>query len=107
MQGNYSRGDYPGETGPELEHSVHIKNREETVIEGVLHVDSFDDEEIILDTEHGGLVLRGENLHIKQLDLETGRFQVEGLLQSLQYSAGTRGRNGKGRPKGLFERLLR
>ncbi len=107
MQGNYTHSDYPGEMGPAPDHSVSIKNREETVIEGVLHVDSFDDEEIILDTEHGGLVLRGENLHIKQLDLETGRFRVEGVLHSLQYTASTRGRGGKNRPKGLFERLLR
>jgi len=106
LQGNYPHNDYSGEYKPETEHSVHIKNREETVIEGVIHVDSFDDQEIALDTELGGLVLRGEGLHIKQLDLDTGRFQVEGTLHSLQYAA-SHGRGGKGRQKGLFERLLK
>lgn len=107
MQGNYPRSDYPGEYKPDMEHSVHIKNREETIIEGVVHVDSFDDQEIVLDTEHGSLVIRGEGLHIKQLDLETGRFQVEGVLHALQYSAGPKGRAAKGRSKGLLERLLK
>ncbi len=88
----------------EGEHQVIITNREFISIKGVLHVDSFDDQEIVLDTDLGTLTLKGEDLHIKQLDLEDGSFAVEGVLASLQYSVS---KGLKARGKGLLERLLR
>lgn len=89
-------------------HNLTVVNREQVNITGVLHVDSFDDREIILETHLGSLVLRGEDLHIKQLDLETGDFVVSGLLHATQYGPSRRGRQGsKQAGKGLFERLLR
>ncbi|MGB4124865.1 MAG: YabP/YqfC family sporulation protein, partial [Dethiobacteria bacterium] len=45
------------------QHRLVIENREHTEITGVLHVDSFDDEEVIMETELGLLAVRGENLH--------------------------------------------
>ena len=40
-------------------HTVHLSNRESVVIHGVLHVDSFDDQEVILATELGTLTMKG------------------------------------------------
>jgi sporulation protein YabP len=89
------------------EHSLTVSNREHVEVMGVLSVESFDDEEIILETDLGTLTLRGEELSIKQLDLETGRFSVDGYIQSCTYSAPRpRGPRGQ-KPKGLLERLLR
>jgi sporulation protein YabP len=90
------------------EHSLNIINREQVTVQGVLAVDSFDDEEIILETDLGTLTLRGEELHIKQLDLETGRLSVEGFVNVCIYSAPRQ--RGGGRPtrgKSLLERLLK
>ena len=107
MDDRVLKNDYRSELKEET-HQLTIKNREETRIQGVLHVDSFDDQEIVLDTDLGSLVVKGEDLHIKQLDLQTGSCEVEGLVNSLQYSASNRGKAGpKGRSKGIFERLLR
>ncbi|MCL5045976.1 MAG: sporulation protein YabP [Actinobacteria bacterium] len=101
------KNDHRGELQEEL-HQISIKNREETRIQGVLHVDSFDDQEIVLDTDLGSLVVKGEDLHIKHLDLGSGNCEVEGFVNSLQYSAPNRNKPGaKGRSKGIFERLLR
>lgn len=87
-------------------HRVSIDEREHTAIEGVLNVESFDDREIILETELGILTIRGEDLHIAKLDLDEGQFAVNGLVWSLEYSAvGQRGVKGKG--KGLLDRLFR
>jgi len=85
-------------------HEVLIVNREQVTIRGVLHVDSFDDQEIILDTDLGTLIVRGEDLHIKQLNLDDGSFSVEGLISGIQYTAG-KAKGTKG--KGLLDRLLR
>lgn len=89
------------------EHSLQIVNREQVTVQGVLAVESFDDEEIILETEMGMLTLRGEELHIKQLDLESGKFAVEGFVNSLVYAAPRQrgGRATKGRS--FLERLLK
>jgi len=90
------------------EHQVQIVNRERVLITGVLHVDSFDDQEVILDTDLGVLTIRGEDLHIRELSLEQGSFAVDGGIMGLQYSAAARGKKGKGsRRGGLLDRLLR
>ncbi|MFZ5817498.1 MAG: sporulation protein YabP [Bacillota bacterium] len=88
-------------------HTLSVINREQLQVTGVLAVDNFDDEEVVLETELGVLTIRGEDLHIKQLDLESGRFAVEGYVNLLQYSTPRQrqGRPSKGR--GFLERLLR
>jgi sporulation protein YabP len=88
-------------------HEVTIVNREQMTIRGVLRVDSFDDQEVVLDTDLGTLTVRGEDLHIKQLDLDQGSFAVDGLITSLQYAAGGRGRGVKTKGRGILDRLLR
>ncbi len=94
-------------SGGAVQHSLQILNREQTTVEGVLAVESFDDEEIIIETEMGTLTLRGEELHIKQLDLESGRFAVEGFIHSCVYTT-PRHRGGRSaRGRGFLERLLR
>ncbi|MBS4008445.1 MAG: sporulation protein YabP [Clostridium sp.] len=85
-------------------HRLIIQNRESMDVTGVLHVDSFDDEEVILETEQGILAVRGEELHIKQLNLEKGELAIEGLILELAYSDDKRFRD---RGKGLFERLFK
>jgi len=85
-------------------HRLIIQNRETLDVTGVVHVDSFDDEEVILETELGLLAIRGEDLHIKHLNLEKGELAIEGLILELAYSDDRRLRD---RGKGLFERLFK
>lgn len=86
-----------------------LRAREEAEITGVLHVASFDDQEIVLDTDLGTLTLRGHDLQIKQLDLVQGTFSVEGLIDSIGYSAGRSGQaaRAQGQAGGLLSRLFR
>ena len=103
------RGLRPGDPRPGTgtEHTVFIANREQVQIYGVASVTSFDDQEIVLDTEMGTLTIRGEELHIKQLDLESGRFAVEGSVTSLVYSERLARGSGRARSRGILERLLK
>ncbi len=73
---------------------------------GVQQVVSFDDQEIIVETGIGPLVLRGEGMHITHLDLTAGDLIVEGSITSLEYSE-QRGKKMKARGKNIFERLLK
>ncbi len=91
----------------DFRHQLTLSNRENASIKGVGQVISFDDVEIVLDTEMGVLTIKGEDLHIKQLDLDKGIITIDGAVKGLEYSDNTRGRGGKAKGKGFFERLLK
>ena len=86
------------------EHTIQMTNRESVLIRGVLHVDSFDNQEVILATELGTLTMKGKDLRIKQLDLDQGSFAVEGFISSFSYSEGSIERH---KSKNLLGRILR
>ncbi len=86
----------------QVAHSVSINGRKEVLLQGVQHVDSFDESEITLETNLGMLVLKGEGLHITQLNLETGSLAAEGFFIAVQYVE-SKGKKGKG----LINRILK
>jgi len=86
-----------------LRHQLVLAERERLTIDGVLHVESFDEKEIVLDTELGGLVIEGEELHIKELNLEKGNLLVSGYVRSVEYLGESLAKRGKG----LLARLFR
>ena len=49
-------------------HSISINERNSIPITGILKVDSFDDEEFLLETNMGFLAIKGENLELIRLD---------------------------------------
>ena len=51
-----------------------LENREKLSISGVLDVLSFDDQIVILETELGMLTIKGEDLRINKLSIDTRRF---------------------------------
>ena len=64
-------------------HSLMLENRQNGRITGVKDIKSFDEKEILLFTQAGKLVIKGEQLHVKQLDLEKGEVDLEGKVDSL------------------------
>lgn len=82
---------------------LHLLHRKLLELSGVLNVESFDNEEFLLQTELGHLTIKGQNLHIKNLDLEQGLVSIEGLVHSLSYiDPGSKSSN-----KGWLGKLLR
>ena len=63
-----------------------LENREKLSISGVLDVLSFDDQVVIVETELGLLNVKGENLRINKLSIDTSEVVVEGEIFSLSYS---------------------
>ncbi len=86
-------------------HGLTLTNREILEATGVTFVSSFDDHEVLLDTTHGPLCLRGEELHISQLSLDEGKVVVQGKLVMIEYKP--MGRSMKGKGKSLVERILK
>lgn len=89
-----------------LAHAIQLDNREQLLISGVLHVESFDDKEIVLETCMGLLVLRGEGLAIKQLNLDEGKLDIQGLLKSFIYAEEGSLQDMKSRSKNILSRMF-
>ncbi len=67
-------------------HKVLLTNRRGGVLNGVIDVLSFDVGEILLETEQGMLMIKGNDLHVTRLTLEKGEIDLEGRIDSLAYS---------------------
>lgn len=66
-------------------HNLILEDRAHLTVSGVEDVDSFDDKQIIIRTPKGSLILRGSDLHIDKLSLDTGDLVVTGLITDLGY----------------------
>lgn len=67
--------------------NIIIENREHLTLTGIVDVFSFDDQIIIIETELGLLTIKGDNLKINKLNLETSDFVVDGKIDSISYSS--------------------
>ena len=74
--------------------NIVLENREKLNVTGIIDVFSFDDQIIIIETELGLLTIKGENLKINKLSIDTSDFTVDGKINSLTYS-GVEGANKK------------
>lgn len=70
-------------------HTLNMDEREKVRIGGVLEVLSFDEEDIMMETTCGLLMLRGAGMHIGKLDLDAGDVIIDGSIDSITYSDGT------------------
>lgn len=82
------------ETIAEGMHNLTLENRRNLVLTGVTDVENFDENSILLYTQLGELEIKGRNLHINAMNVETGDVSVEGDVWSFVYS--DRRQKGKG-----------
>ena len=73
-----------------------LENRNKLSISGVLDVLSFDDQIIIMETDLGLLTIKGINLKINKLSLDTSDVIIEGDINSISYSEKDIERKGEG-----------
>lgn len=66
-------------------HTITLDNREKLNITGVTDVLSYDEENIVAQTEKGILIIRGDNLHIANLNTDKGTLTADGNISSLTY----------------------
>ncbi|WP_164670630.1 sporulation protein YabP [Virgibacillus doumboii] len=85
------------------EHVVTVNNRKELEITGVKEVDSFDNEEFLLETVMGYLIVRGQNLQLKNLDVGEGLVTIKGKVYELSYVD----EHSQEKAKGFFSKLFR
>ncbi|EHL79684.1 MULTISPECIES: sporulation protein YabP [Bacillus] len=89
--------------GSYQEHDVIMRGRKLLDITGVKQVESFDNEEFLLETVMGFLSIRGENLQMKNLDVDQGIVSIKGRVYDLIYLDDQHGE----KAKGFFSKLFR
>ena len=85
----------------ELPHNVIMEGRRKVSVSGVDDVESFDEGEIVMNTSQGILIVRGQDLHIEKLSLDSGDIVLEGVIDKLEYEENIKTSGG------LFSRLFR
>jgi len=82
-------------------HNLILEDRTHLSVTGVEDIDSFDEQTVVLFTGLGELLIKGEDLHINKLNIDTGEVTMEGKIHTMIYS------NDEPKQKGLLSKLFR
>ena len=82
-------------------HSITITERKNLLLTGVKKIESFDDEEFLLDTNMGMIIIKGNSLEIIKLDTYQGSVSIKGIVSSLSYVDNTK------KEDGVFSKLFK
>ena len=66
-------------------HNINITQRKNINISGVKKIDNFDENEFLLETSMGYLLIKGSSLEIIKLDTYQGDVSIKGKIDSLNY----------------------
>ncbi len=66
-------------------HTISLTERKNIQITGVKKIDSFDNEEFLLETNMGYISIKGEGLEIIKLDTYQGNVAIKGKINGLNY----------------------
>ena len=73
------------EVSTNLSHSFSVSERKNIIISGVVKIDSFDNEEFLIETVQGYMNIKGENLEVVKLDTYQGNVTIKGRIDELSY----------------------
>ena len=89
-------------------HGISINERQSIYLTGVIKIDSFEEEEFLLETNMGYLVIKGEGLEIIRLDTKDGIVSIKGRIISLSYLEDLKKKGkSKNNSDSLFEKLFK
>ena len=67
-------------------HFIKVENRERLIINEVVDVDAFDENNLWANIKEGAIEISGEKLVVEKLDLEEGVLVVRGKINSFSYA---------------------
>ena len=85
-------------------HNINITSRKNINITGVKKIENFDENEFLLETNMGYLLIKGNNLEIIKLDTYQGDVSIKGKIDSLNYINET---NKKPKNESVFAKLFK
>ena len=84
-----------------LNHNITIQERKSIMITGVKKIDSFDNEEFLLETTMGNIIIKGSELEIIKLDTYQGSVSIKGSVNSVTYTDNLK------KEEGVFSKLFK
>lgn len=66
-------------------HELKINDRREIFLTGIKKISSFDNEEFLMESNMGIILLKGNNLEILKLDTHDGNVKIKGKINSFTY----------------------
>ncbi len=85
-------------------HSITINDRKSIIITGVKKIDSFDNEEFLMETTMGYIIVKGDELEIIKLDTYQGNVSIKGKINSFSYMENA---SKKEKEDGVFSKLFK
>ncbi len=85
-------------------HTISISERKSIILSGVKKIDSFDNEEFLMETIMGYIVIKGSELEIIKLDTYQGNVSIKGKVNSLTYMESA---NKKEKEESLISKLFK
>ena len=83
-------------------HRVVMEGRQGLRVSGVEDVESFDDDTVVIYTVDGTMTVKGMDFRINKLSVEDGELEIDGDVDSIQYSDSRKEEHG-----GFFGRIFR
>ena len=87
-----------------ISHGITINERKNIVVSGVKRIESFDNEEFLMETNMGYIVIKGQELELIKLDTFQGNVSIKGKFNSLGYIENIKK---KDKEEGLFSKLFK
>ncbi len=84
-------------------HEIKITDRSIISLSGINKISSFDDQEFLMESNMGIILLKGEGLEIIKLDTHDGNVKIKGKLNSFAYIENIK----KGKEESLISKLFK
>ena len=66
-------------------HGITLADRKNLLVTGVKKIENFDDEEFLMETTMGLLLVKGEELELIKLDTMQGNVSIKGKIFGMDY----------------------
>ena len=87
-------------------HGITLVERKNLIVTGVKKIENFDDEEFLMETSMGFLIVKGEELELIKLDTIKGNVSIKGTIKGLNYIEDIKNKD-KNKEQGIFNRLFK
>ena len=86
-----------------LNQTISINERKSIIVSGVKKIESFDNEEFLMETTLGFIIIKGRELEIVKLDTYQGTVSIKGVFVSLTYIDYSK----KSKEESMFSKLFK
>ncbi|MEK6263939.1 MAG: sporulation protein YabP [Clostridium sp.] len=80
-----------------------LENRNKLNISGIIEVINFNENQILLNTNVGTMIIKGQDLKMNKLDVQNGDVVITGKVDSFVYTSGI----SKDKKDSIISRLFR